>query len=59
MHVFGTESHAGMAETLSGKATAFYLYDVADAIDLSQVRARIDATAPAQLTAKITAPSHV
>ena len=39
-----------MSDGLSGTATAFFLYDVGDAIDLARVRTLIDTTAPAQLT---------
>ena len=38
-----------MPDGLSGTATAFFLYDVGDAIDLARVRTLIDTTAPAQL----------
>jgi hypothetical protein len=44
---------------LSGTATAFFLFDVGDAIDLAQVRSRTEATAPARFTAKLTSPSNV
>jgi len=43
-----------MPDTVAGTATAFFLYDVGDAIDLGHVRTLIDTTAPAQLT-KVTA----
>ena len=39
-----------MPDTLSGTATAFFLYDVGDAIDLARVRTAIDTAAPAQLS---------
>ncbi len=44
-------------DTVGGTATAFFLYDVGDAIDLDRVRTLIETTGPAQLT-KVTA-SHV
>jgi hypothetical protein len=47
-----------MAEILSGSATAFYLFDVADAIDLTKVGRLIDAV-PARLTAKVTTPPYI
>jgi hypothetical protein len=43
---------------LSGTATAFFLYDVGNAIDLSQVRARTESTAAPKFT-KLTPPSQV
>src|SRR5262245_43694991 len=43
-----------MPETVAGAATAFFLYDVGDAIDLAHVRTLIDTSAPAQLS-KVTA----
>ena len=46
-----------MPGTVSGTATAFFLYDVGDAIDLASVRTLIETSAPAQLT-KVTA-SHI
>lgn len=46
-----------MPESVSGTATAFFLYDVGDEIDLAHVRSLIDTSAPAQLT-KVTA-SHI
>jgi hypothetical protein len=39
-----------MTEALAGTATAFFLYDVGDEIDLDRVRTLIDTSAPAQLT---------
>jgi len=39
-----------MPDTVSGTATAFFLYDVGDEIDLARVRALIETTGPAQLT---------
>ena len=47
-----------MSGPLSGTATAFFLYDVGDAIELAQVRTRIEAV-PASFTTKSTAPSHI
>jgi hypothetical protein len=47
-----------MSRPLAGTATAFFLYDVGDAIDLAQVRARSDAV-PVSFTTKLTAPSHI
>ena len=46
-----------MSGSISGTATAFFLYDVGDAIDLSQVGTRLDA-APPKLT-KLAAPPQV
>jgi hypothetical protein len=46
-----------MPDTISGTATAFFLYDVGDALDLARVRTLIDTTGPAQLT-KVPA-SHI
>jgi hypothetical protein len=46
-------------ETLTGSATAFFLYDVGNSIDLDRVRTLIESTAPAQLTAKVPSPSHI
>jgi hypothetical protein len=48
-----------MPSALSGTATAFFLFDVADAIDLAQVRSRTEAIAPARFTQKVTAPSNI
>src|SRR5688572_2625708 len=39
-----------MPDTLSGTATAFFLYDVGDAIDLARVRTVLETTGPARLT---------
>lgn len=44
-----------MSGELTGTATAFFLYDVGDAIDLRQVGSRLEATAPPKIT-KPTAP---
>ena len=46
-----------MPDSISGTATAFFLYDVGDAIDLARVRTLIETTGPAQLT-KVPA-SHI
>jgi hypothetical protein len=46
-----------MPDTVAGTVTAFFLYDVGDAIDLARVRSLVETTAPAQLT-KVAA-SHV
>jgi len=46
-----------MPDTVAGTATAFFLYDVSDAIDLAHVRTLIETAAPAQLT-KVAA-SHI
>jgi len=43
----------------SGSATAFYLYDVGEGIDLSGVRALVDATVRAPLTPKVTTPPYI
>jgi hypothetical protein len=43
-----------MPDAVAGTATAFFLYDVGDAIALDHVRALIETSAPAQLT-KVTA----
>ena len=42
-----------------GYITAFFLFDVADAIDLQRVRAEIDATVAARLTTKPAAPPYL
>ena len=39
-----------MPDALAGTATAFFLYDVADEIELAQVRKLVETSAPAQLT---------
>ncbi len=39
-----------MSGALTGTATSFFLYDVGDAIDLTQVRGRLEATAPPKFT---------
>lgn len=44
---------------LSGTLTAFFLFDVAEAIDLQTVRTVVDATVPAPLTPKVTMPSYI
>jgi hypothetical protein len=46
-----------MPDTVSGAATAFFLYDVGDEIELAHVRTLIATTAPAALTTKVTASS--
>jgi hypothetical protein len=48
-----------MPDAIAGTATAFFLFDVADAIDLDRVRTFSDATTPARLTAKVSSPQHV
>jgi hypothetical protein len=48
-----------MADSIAGTVTAFFLYDVGDAIDLVHVRRLIDTTAPAALTTKVTASSQI
>ena len=48
-----------MSGTLSGTATVYFLYDVADAIDLAAVRDLIQATVRAPLTPKVTTPPYV
>lgn len=48
-----------MAERLAGTATAFFLYEVGESIDLGRVRTLIEATTPALLTAKTSAPANV
>jgi hypothetical protein len=42
-----------------GYITAFFLFDVADAIDLQRVRTEIDATVAARLTTKPAAPPYL
>ena len=42
-----------------GSITAFFLFDVGDAIDLQRVRADIDATVASRLTTKPAAPPYV
>lgn len=42
-----------------GHVTAFFLFDVADAIDLSVVRARIGDTVPARLKTKPLTPPYI
>jgi hypothetical protein len=44
---------------LAGHVTAFFLFDVANAIDLSAVRARIGDTAPARLRTRPSAPPYL
>lgn len=39
-----------MPEAVAGTVTAFFLYDVGDAIDLAHVRTLVETAAPAQLT---------
>ena len=48
-----------MSTDLSGQVTAFFLYDVADAIDLSAVATLVGPTARVRLTPKATTPSYV
>lgn len=48
-----------MATIRSGHVTAFFMYDVAEAIDLERVRGLIGGTATAHLTPKPTTPSYV
>jgi hypothetical protein len=48
-----------MSTDLSGHVTAFFLYDVADAIDLSAVATLVGPTARVRLTPKATTPSYV
>jgi hypothetical protein len=43
----------------SGSITAFFLYDVAEAIDLAAVRRLVSATAPVHITHKPQAPSYI
>jgi hypothetical protein len=43
----------------AGSVTQFFLYDVADAIDLAGVRRSIDESAPARLTPKPATPPYV
>ena len=43
----------------SGSATAFFLYDVGEAIDLGGVRTLVDATVRAPLTPKVTTPPYI
>ena len=47
-----------MSGALSGAATAFFLYDVGDAIDLAQLGSRLHGAAPPAFT-KLTAPPQV
>jgi hypothetical protein len=44
---------------VSGSATAFFLYDVADAIDLARVRTLVEATVRSPLTPKGTTPPYI
>src|SRR5687768_6155102 len=48
-----------MDGTVSGSATAFFLYDVADAIDLARVRTLVEATVQSPLTRKVTTPPYI
>ena len=48
-----------MSVDFSGQVTAFFLYDVADAIDLPAVATLIGPTARVRLTSKTTTPSYV
>ena len=48
-----------MSTELTGHVTAFFLYDVADAIDLQSVTHLIGPTARPRLTQKTTTPSYV
>jgi hypothetical protein len=48
-----------MSAELSGQVTAFFLFDVADAIDLQAVATLIGPTARVRLTPKTTTPSYV
>src|SRR5262245_32470918 len=48
-----------MSTELTGHVTAFFLYDVADAIDLQSVPRLIGPTARPRLTQKTTTPSYV
>ena len=43
----------------AGSVTQFFLYDVADAIDLGRVRRLIDESAPARLAPKPATPPYV
>jgi hypothetical protein len=44
---------------VSGTITAFFLYDVAEAIDLAAVATQVSATAPVHITHKPQAPAHI
>src|SRR5688572_1749836 len=48
-----------MSDTVAGTATAFFLYDVADAIDLARVRTLVEATVQSPLTRKVTTPPYI
>ena len=48
-----------MSDTVAGSATAFSLYDVADAIDLAQVRTLVESTVRSPLTPKVTTPPYI
>ena len=48
-----------MSGLVSGSATAFILYDVAEAIDLSHVRTLVDARVRSLLTPKVTTPPYI
>ncbi|HEY7187186.1 MAG TPA: hypothetical protein VH436_11600, partial [Vicinamibacterales bacterium] len=48
-----------MSVELSGQVTAFFLFDVAEAIDLPAVGTLIGPTARVRLTPKTTTPSYV
>jgi hypothetical protein len=50
---------AGMPGTVSGSLTAFFLYDVADAIDLRRVQTDLGGGTAARLSPKPTTPPYV
>ena len=48
-----------MTSELSGSLTAFFLFDVGNAIDLQTVRTLVDSTVPVPLTQKVTTPAYI
>ena len=48
-----------MPAAASGSITAFYLYDVAEAIDLAAVSGLVSATAPVLMAPKPQTPSYI
>src|SRR5688572_2899958 len=48
-----------MDDSATGSVTAFFLYDVADAIDLPRVRSLVEATVRSPLTPKVTTPPYI
>ena len=48
-----------MTTAVSGSVTVFFLYDVAEAIDLATVRGMVSATASVQIAPKTQSPPYV